>query len=45
MQIVPGPQEVLRAGSELLLIGTLEAQGEFFKVHRDAVRSREPERA
>ena len=34
MKIVPGPGEVLPAGSEMLLIGTLSAEEQFFSVFK-----------
>tara|TARA_R110002072_G_scaffold25443_2_gene84954 strand:- start:2615 stop:4477 length:1863 start_codon:yes stop_codon:yes gene_type:complete len=35
MKIVPGPEESLQAGHELLLIGTIEAQRGFFGLYPD----------
>ncbi len=35
MRIVPGPEESLQSGHDLLLIGTVEAQREFFALHPD----------
>jgi len=37
MNIVPGPAEELQAGGELLLIGTIEAQREYFSLYPDVV--------
>ena len=36
MRLVPGPTEVLAAGADLLLIGTIAAQEEFFRKFPDA---------
>lgn len=35
MQIVPGPEEILHAGRELLLIGTIESQRDYFAHYPD----------